>query len=568
VGADVADRLVHFSRELFPHTFEEYLQALLLEDDLLYDDGWVGNGSPHRQAILTAFGAHGMGVLAERKIHIDHSNLNDTEDTESTRRVSVRLRSFLVDEDGYVRLSYRTEGDFTHFLLEPQSDGSFVGEIPPMPAGTVVHYYLAAARLDPILVDRLPAGAPTETFAYRVGPDEEPPRIEHGAVRSLPAFAWPLELSARIEDNVGVAEANVQVWRNGEFLGTVGLVPEAQDPGVWVTRFPNVGGFVGDVIEYVITAVDASQAAHVTRFPAAGRVSLPLVEDLEEDFESASSSWQHRAVVLAHPDAWHLTQAFNHGAQGQQAWLCGAPEGEYPVMTAAELRTDWYRIEPGAQASVWSWIDAETSPDGTARDGGRIEIQVDGESTWALLTPLQGYTHVVSAAALENVLRPGDACLSGRDEGWRRLDLDLEAWRGRRVRLRFLFGSDSQATQEGLRGWLLDDFTLTGGTGLDPTDSQESLPRRLQVRASPNPFNPRLTFDVQVPLHAGQVRLDILDARGRLHRRLVDGLLPAGSHRILWDGKDATGLASASGVYYYRLTSAIGQERGSVVLLR
>jgi hypothetical protein len=451
-------------------------------------------------------------------------------------------------------------------MLEPQADGSFVGTIPPRAAGSHVQYYLAAARLEPILVDRLPAGAPAETFTYRVGPDQEPPRIEHEAVTTLPAFAWPLELHAHIDDNLGVAEASVQVWRNGSFLGTVGLVPGGEAGTSWTTEFPHVGGRVGDRIEYVIRAVDASQAAHATRFPPSGRVSLLLVQDLEEDFESGST-WQHRPVVLAHPDAWHLTQDFNHGDPGQQAWLCGAPQGEYPPMTAAELRTDWYRIEPGARASIWSWIDAEMVADGTARDGGRIEIQAEGDADWTLLTPAQGYTHVLSDAAAGNFLGPGGLCLSGTDTGWRRLDLDLQAWTGQRVRLRFLFGSDGRAGASAHRGWLLDDFFLQGGAS-DPTDASETLPRRLRVDAAPNPFNPRLTLTLQIPAEAGRLQLDIVDARGRLHRRLFDGTLPAGSHRVLWDGRDAAGLASASGVYYYRLRSGVGQETGRVVLLR
>jgi flagellar hook assembly protein FlgD len=51
------------------------------------------------------------------------------------------------------------------------------------------------------------------------------------------------------------------------------------------------------------------------------------------------------------------------------------------------------------------------------------------------------------------------------------------------------------------------------------------------------------------------VTVDVFDARGRRVRRLQDGVLPAGRHRITWDGADARGRAQGSGVYLVRVQS-------------
>lgn len=79
--------------------------------------------------------------------------------------------------------------------------------------------------------------------------------------------------------------------------------------------------------------------------------------------------------------------------------------------------------------------------------------------------------------------------------------------------------------------------------------------------ATPNPCNPSTTirFDLAA---AGRVRLAIHDLRGRLVRDLVDCEMSAGSHQVVWDGRDARGLGVASGSYGARLrvggTIAVG----------
>jgi hypothetical protein len=83
----------------------------------------------------------------------------------------------------------------------------------------------------------------------------------------------------------------------------------------------------------------------------------------------------------------------------------------------------------------------------------------------------------------------------------------------------------------------------------------------------PNPFNQgtRLTFALPRP---EVVRLEIFDARGALVRRLANGLLTAGEHRLVWDGRDEAGVALASGVYFYQLTGEVQTARQKLLLLR
>jgi hypothetical protein len=559
---------VHFACRLVPQEFEAYMDAMLLQDDLIFGDAYAGNGSPHRRAILTAFGQHGIGPFGVRSVQIVHAALGDVEGETVTRVVRAALVSIFPDRPQFMRLYHSTGGAFTGTWMTRLADGSFVGTLPAQPVGTHVRYYLGAAQQEPIIVATLPAAAPEAAFEYDVGPDGEPPRIEHTPLQAVASVSWPAQLEARVADNLGVASVFADFWLNGEPSARLGFVPPEPGSSLWLGAFPNVGGHPGDVVEYVITAIDASASAHVTRLPEQGRARFVVTDVVTEAFESSNGSWQHESLVAAHADAWHVTQNDNRTPGGAAAWMCGDPTAGYPARTAAALRTPWYRLGAGARCSIWSRIAARAQA-GQAIDGGRIEIQIEADPAWSVLPPASGYTHRVDAGVAFSFLPPGAACLSGNDAGWTPLEFDLSAWAGQRVRLRFVFGSDAGTPAPEFSGWLLDDFELDPGT-TSPTDAPAAgQPRRLLLAGpSPNPFNPRVTFSLQVPANAGIVRLDVIDASGRVVRRLAEGRLPVGPHHLAWDGADGLGLASPSGVYYYRLESVLGVESGKLVLVR
>jgi len=85
--------------------------------------------------------------------------------------------------------------------------------------------------------------------------------------------------------------------------------------------------------------------------------------------------------------------------------------------------------------------------------------------------------------------------------------------------------------------------------------------------ASPNPLRwPALVrYDLA---ESGNVTVQVFDVRGRMLRTLVDRAAPAGRHTVTWDGRDASGRALGSGVYYVRMRTAHQIEMHPAVVMR
>ncbi len=71
----------------------------------------------------------------------------------------------------------------------------------------------------------------------------------------------------------------------------------------------------------------------------------------------------------------------------------------------------------------------------------------------------------------------------------------------------------------------------------------------------PNPFrlSTTIAFSVSARGAARRVLLAVYDVQGRRVATLVDGVLPAGEHRVTWDGAGHGGAPLGSGIYVYRL---------------
>jgi hypothetical protein len=92
-------------------------------------------------------------------------------------------------------------------------------------------------------------------------------------------------------------------------------------------------------------------------------------------------------------------------------------------------------------------------------------------------------------------------------------------------------------------------------------------PANNNLRATPNPFNPRTVLSFTVP-QAGPVKLTVYGINGRRLTTLVDQPLTAGEHQVAWNGTDARGLLLPSSSYRICLESRGIRTVQAVTLLK
>ena len=83
----------------------------------------------------------------------------------------------------------------------------------------------------------------------------------------------------------------------------------------------------------------------------------------------------------------------------------------------------------------------------------------------------------------------------------------------------------------------------------------------------PNPFNPTTTIHFDLPART-DVRLSVYEISGRRVATLASGSMEAGSHQIVWTGRDDHGRPVSSGVYFYRLEAGEKALTKKMVLLK
>jgi len=94
-------------------------------------------------------------------------------------------------------------------------------------------------------------------------------------------------------------------------------------------------------------------------------------------------------------------------------------------------------------------------------------------------------------------------------------------------------------------------YESQGYTGVE--DDELTAIGRLQLYNYPNPFNPVTSIKYDLA-ESSLVRMDIFNVKGQLVKTLLNQEMLAGTHSVIWDGKDGQGRSVSSGVYFYRMS--------------
>jgi flagellar hook assembly protein FlgD len=100
---------------------------------------------------------------------------------------------------------------------------------------------------------------------------------------------------------------------------------------------------------------------------------------------------------------------------------------------------------------------------------------------------------------------------------------------------------------------------------------REDHPRLLSLGpTSPNPFSCETTLTLDIPVAPGELEVvvNVYDPSGRLVRTLAADGFPAGTHRLVWDGRNGRGERVRSGIYFVRMMTAQGSLTRKVAIVR
>jgi subtilisin family serine protease len=202
----------------------------------------------------------------------------------------------------------------------------------------------------------------------------------------------------------------------------------------------------------------------------------------------------------------------NGGYTGEGVWEWGQPTsgpngaydgnnvwgtvlaGQYPNNADDALYTPFYEID-GANAvlSFYHWYNMENN-----YDGGNLHVSTDGGNTWMLITPDGGYPNP-DVVGLDQ--EPG---FSDQTGGWQQVVVDLSAYQGQTIMIKFRFGTDGSVVRD---GWYIDGVVLNGGTIVAPEGHMDhgsmfmSLPAdssATEVMTMSNTGQATLIYDVTV----------------------------------------------------------------------
>jgi len=185
--------LSHFAKYGLPDdpndgvAFSEWFVETLVADD---DDGNLANGTPHSEAILAAFNAHGIGATLYFRQSFSHTPLPSTDDTTQAYTAVFSLGGIPGTTPDSVQLIYSVDGFASAVAVAAQQvlPSSYQASIPPQPGGSVVRYYISAH--DPVgsATYVFPPGAPQAgSYRFMVGRQPAAAGVLYAATTGAPS---------------------------------------------------------------------------------------------------------------------------------------------------------------------------------------------------------------------------------------------------------------------------------------------------------------------------------------------------------------------------------------------
>jgi 5'-nucleotidase / UDP-sugar diphosphatase len=199
-------------------------------------------------------------------------------------------------------------------------------------------------------------------------------------------------------------------------------------------------------------------------------------------------------------------------------------------------------------------------------ESGRVFRSIDDGQNWVELSipPHYSLTCALAINSLDHIFVGGYLKSTDNGNTWETLNTDLQT-ENRSLCIDqsgYLFVATSY---DGIFKSVLSTLdTLTNIV----EEKRKNIPLQFNLKQNyPNPFNPETNIPLILAMR-NHVVLEIFDILGRKVKTLFSGYMPAGKHKLLWNGKDDAGNQVSSGAYLYRLKAGEQQVTRKMLLLR
>jgi len=521
--------LLHRGGDINPSITIDYLTV----DD---DDGNIWNGTPHAAEIIQGFIIeHNMdfGVVPQ----IEHTPLIDNEDSTAVFGVDANVYSFFSMEGGSVTILYSYNGGgYSETSMVNTSGSAWHGEIPRPSYGTTIGYYIEAVDGSGFS-NTSPENAPDSVYSFFFGADIIPPIFDlidfppntvnlFGPYGPFIITAWDMH---------GIDESSVKMHyrindetENELILAPTGNENEYALNSLDLDRQLNSG----DVIHCYFTAYDQAHTPNLGRLPQSGNFNLAMVlSEVFEDFEEFGI------------DRWNVEGSWSWHEPGLNGGHSLAFGPNYPNNV-----DDMAYMDFGCDLSPYSEARISLYHRNAILGGDTCFVEASNNAgiNWTqvgFITGYEGNSFNYDEYSISSLLSP-----ESHD-----------------YRVGFRFVSDPNTSAGILNidniGWVVQNMT-------DVRETNVNLPNDLSLRQNyPNPFNPETNIYFELPSRS-MVNLEIYDVLGRKIATLIEKEMNAGGYTIRWDGKDASGNAVSSGIYFYRLVTESGERQAKMTLLK
>jgi hypothetical protein len=414
------------------------------------------------------------------------------------------------------------------------------------------------------------------------------PANEH-VLFGVPFVAGNATFSGVLEDDLGAYD-NTK-WRFGRFSPSAGTYLEAGNAG---SLTPGRGFWIIERNPVVIDAAGVSTntvgGTSIPVDPGWNQIGHPYLFNVPTSAVDRSDapnvanrfvsrvSGAYQDVTTLEP--WKGYWVFNSGS-GTQTIVIPGQVGLPPAPRAATLaeRLDWgieVRARAGSSSDLGNFAAAASAEEAEALTlpeppglPGTVRVSFDGggRSVSSLTTDVRASGR--SSETFDVRVETGIDAAELTFDGFASLPSDRAAILVDDAHLAVVsLDAGTKISLDPEQSYL---FRLVVGTsseldraraGLDlvPTEVVLAAPR-------PNPFAGETTIAFAIP-EATAVDLAVFDVAGRLVRRLQEGPMGAGVHRILWNGTDEGGAKVSTGVYFAKLRTSSAEKVQKVVVLK